>query len=378
MASPDVVRRLRDIAIGDRPQAGGKGASLGELTRAGFPVPDGYVVTASAFTQVLGTLGPDARLGGTGPAGIERPAEIEQSAASVRARIETAPLPAGLRAAIADHYRSLSTGTGARPPAGPHDTPAGPHGDPRGTGAGPPVAVRSSATAEDGSDASFAGLQDTYLWVRGPEAVAENVRKCWASLYSIELVSYRRRIGLPEAGLAMAVVVQRMVDARCSGVLFTRSPTTGDRSVIALEASWGLGSAIVGGHVTPDRYLVSKVTGEIVRRQVAVKPRQHVVAPTGHGIVAAEVPEDQQRRPCLSDEELHALARLGRDIEDHYGAAQDIEWAIARDCPAGEGIFLLQSRPETVWAHRESGPVAMPKPKPFSHVLELLSKQLPS
>ncbi len=350
MAGSDFVRRLPDIGLGDRRLAGGKGSSLGELTRAGFPVPDGYVVTASAFEQVLAALGQQAS------GEIERlspgdHAAIDRAAASIRRRIENAPLPPGLRAAIADHYWNLG---------------------------GAPVAVRSSATAEDGRDASFAGLQDTYLSVHGPEAVAEYVRKCWASLFSIESVSYRRRMGLPEAGLAMAVVVQHMIDPRCSGVMFTRSPTTGDRSVIALEASWGLGSAIVGGAVTPDTYRVSKVTGEICRRQVAVKARLHRMVPDGQGIVEDDVPAKLRGTACLSDEEIHALARLGRRVEDHYGAPQDIEWAIARDWPAGEGVFLLQSRPETVWAHRKPAPLAAPKPKPFSHVVELLGKNLPS
>jgi pyruvate,water dikinase len=351
MAGSGFVRRLPDIAIADRQLAGGKGSSLGELTRAGFPVPDGYVVTAPAFEQMLAALGQQASLGEIErlPAGDH--AGIERAAASIRRRIENAPLPAGLRTSIADHYRALG---------------------------GAPVAVRSSATAEDGGEASFAGLQDTYLWTRGPEAVAEHVRKCWASLYSLESVSYRRRIGLPEAGLAMAVVVQRMVDARCAGVMFTRSPTTGDRSVIALEASWGLGSAIVGGAVTPDTYRISKVTGEIVRRQVAVKVRLHRMALGGQGIVEDDVPVNLQAAACLSDEEIRALARLGRHIEDHYGAPQDIEWAIAGDRRAGEGLFLLQSRPETVWAHREPTPLAAPKATPFSHVVELLGKNLPS
>jgi pyruvate,water dikinase len=202
-----VVRPLRDFGIGDRLLAGGKGASLGELIQAGFPVPDGYVVTAPACTEP----------------------------------------PAVVDAAIAAGYRALG---------------------------GPPVAVRSSATAEDGAGASFAGTAESYLGVRGADAVAAHVRKCWASLYRPELVSYRQHRGLPEAGLAMAVLVQRMVDARCSGVMFTRSPASGDRSVIAIEAAWGLGSAVVGGAVTPDSFLVSKVTGGIVRRQVAVKTRQ--------------------------------------------------------------------------------------------------------
>jgi pyruvate,water dikinase len=133
------------------------------------------------------------------------------------------------------------------------------------------VAVRSSATSEDAKDASFAGLQDTYLWVRGTDEVLRMVRSCWASLYSVESVSYRRQRGMDERGVAMAVVVQTMVDARTAGVMFTRSPTTGDRSVVAIEAAWGLGSAVVGGEVTPDRWVVGKITGEISVRDISTR-----------------------------------------------------------------------------------------------------------
>jgi pyruvate,water dikinase len=373
MADPVFVRRFPDMTIADRELAGGKGASLAELTRAGFPVPDGYVVTTLAFTQALAPLGLHASLREIERLPLGDHAGIERAAASIRSSIVKAPLPAGLRGAIAEHYLSLLPQSHSL-----ERNAAATPGHQAGGEDGPPVAIRSSATAEDSANASFAGLQDTYLWVRGPDAVAEHVRRCWASLYSTESVSYRRRLGLPEAGLAMAVVVQRMVDARCSGVMFTASPATGDRSVIAVEASWGLGSAIVGGAVTPDTYLVSKVTDEIVRRRVAIKARQHLMAPGGTGVVERDVPADLQGRACLSDAQIRALARLGRHIEDLYGSPQDIEWAITRDITAGDGVFLLQSRPETAWANRESTPVATPKPTPFGHVIELLSKNRPS
>ncbi len=144
-----------------------------------------------------------------------------------------------------------------------------------------PVAVRSSATTEDADDACFAGLQDTYLWVLGGDEVLHKVRECWASLYSVESVCYRRKHGLPEAGVAMGVVVQRMVDARCAGVMFTRSPTTGDRSVVTIEGAWGLGSAVVSGEVTPDRWVVAKITGEISVRDISDKHIQQLPAAGG-------------------------------------------------------------------------------------------------
>ena len=239
------------------------------------------------------------------------------------------------------------------------------------------VAVRSSATMEDSPEASFAGLQDSYLAVRGIDAVLDRVRSCWASLYNDESVSYRRRRGIGEGGLAMGVVVQRMVSPRAAGVMFTRSPVTGDRSVVAIEGTWGLGSALVAGEVTPDSFTVSKVTGEITGRRVSAKLRAHSFAPNGHGISAQPMPTALRRSPCLTDDEARALALVGRQVEEHYGVPQDIEWALLGDspgCPAlhadpADRIVLLQSRPETVWAARERPPVATPKPRASDHVL---------
>jgi pyruvate, water dikinase len=273
--------------------------------------------------------------------------------AEVRARLESAILPQDLQETIATHYEAL------------HTRPISVEGS-------EPVAIRSSATSEDSADASFAGLQDTYLWVRGADSVIEHVRKCWASLYAVESVVYRRRLKLPEQGLAMGVVIQRMIDSRCSGVMFTRSPSTGDRSVVVVEASWGLGSAIVSGEVTPDKYVVGKITGEIVNRAVSTKMRQHRPNPDGAGVIEEEVPSDQQNAACVSDEEIHELVDIAKRVERHYGCSQDIEWAIARELPEGENIFVLQSRPETVWGSKDAAPVASPKGKPFDHVFSLL------
>ena len=229
-----------------------------------------------------------------------------------------------------------------------------------------PLAVRSSATTEDAEDTSFAGLQDTFLWVMGAQVTLKYVRSCWASLYSVPSIAYRRKHGMPEGGVAMAVVVQQMVDARTAGVMFTRSPLTGDRSVITIEATWGLGSAVVSGEVTPDRFVIAKITGEISVRDISDKHIQHVPA-AGGGIEEVETPEDIRRAPCLSDAELAELKEIGRRVERHYGRPQDIEWAIDR---AGK-IFLLQSRPETVWSARDRTPVAKPAENPLMHVMNI-------
>lgn len=333
-----------NLGIDDRPLAGGKGASLGEMTRAGLPIPEGFVVSTQAFTDWLQAL--DAR-----HAIRQRISALRHDAldavnactADIRATIGEEPLSAALRDELAASYARLGSG---------------------------PVAVRSSATSEDSAEASFAGLQDTYLWVQGVDALIEKVRTCWASLYSPESVSYRLRLGLPEDQLAMGVVVQRMVHSRCSGVMFTRSPTTGDRSVITIEGSWGLGSSIVSGEVTPDRFVVNKVTGEIRSRSIADKAIEHVPDVQG-GVRELEVDAARRKACCLSDAQLHALAQIGRSVEKHYGAPQDIEWALDQD----DSIRLLQSRPETVWATRDKAPVARPAASAFDHIFATLGGQ---
>jgi pyruvate, water dikinase len=343
------VRCLPDITIADRPAVGGKGASLGELMRAGVSVPPGLVVTTAAFFQAMAVIDPDHTLRNRlerVPLGDDRTAGWVAS--KLREQVLGASLPDDLHAQLAQHYRELGS-------AGESD---------------PPVAVRSSATGEDSLGASFAGLQDTFLWVRGADDVLAQVRACWASLYSAESVTYRRHRRLPEADMAMAVVVQRMVDPRCSGVLFTSSPLTGDRSVVAVEASWGLGSAIVGGEVTPDSYTISKVTGEILRRDVSTKLRQHRADSSGRGVTAVAVAEELQAEPCLTDEQLRRLLMIGQQIEEHYGTPQDIEWAIPEQPVDGADILLLQSRPETVWANRERRLPNAPKARAYDHVLD--------
>jgi pyruvate, water dikinase len=286
---------------------------------------------------------------------------IAQVAARVRERIKAVPLPTEVEAQITAMYEALDP----RVPA-------------------PVVAVRSSATMEDSATASFAGLQDTYLAVRGAAAVLDAVRRCWASLYNDESVAYRRRLGLSEDGLAMGVVVQRMLRPRAAGVMFTRSPVTGDRSVVAIEGTWGLGSALVAGEVTPDRFTVSKVTGEITGRRVGAKLRLHSFGSNEPGISSSAMPLALRGTPCLTDDEARALAFVGQRVEDLYGVPQDIEWAMIGDDPAcppmhgdpADRIRLLQSRPETVWAARSQAPVATPKPRASDHILAWLEKPL--
>ena len=205
----------------------------------------------------------------------------------------------------------------------------------------PPVAVRSSAVGEDGAEASYAGQQESYLWVRGVDELCNAVRDCWASLYTDRAVAYRANLGATDP--AMGVTVQTMVDAAVSGVFFTCNPVTGDPSMVAVNASWGLGLAVVGGETNPDDFLVSKVTGEIVRRTINSKDVEYVVAPDGRGTVRAEVPKERRKAPSLAVDELAALVDLAKRVERHFGSHQDVEWAFDR---AGT-LHTLQARPVT-------------------------------
>ena len=413
------VVTLRDAA--DAGTVGGKAASLGELARAGVAVPPGFAVTTEAFAAAMAETDADGAL----RAGIEALpaadlAEVARVAARFRALVAGAPLPAEVAAAIEAGYAELAS---AREDCAGEDCAgedcagedcasghgAGEHG---ARGAGPDVAVRSSATVEDSAAASFAGLQDTYLGVSGAAPVLDHVRRCWASLYNDESVAYRRRLGLPEAGVAMAVVVQRMVAPRAAGVMFTRSPVTGDRSVVAIEGTWGLGSALVSGDVTPDSWVISKITSEITGRRISPKVKMHGYLPGGNAVspspspgypadpderadvmgrvTVLDIPADLREVPCLTDEEIRALAAVARRVEAHYGAPQDIEWAVlaapfahtpvpdtpAPDAPAESRVVLLQSRPETVWAARDAKPAGAPKARAADHVLALFGKPL--
>ena len=344
MQSTALIGWFADLTLADRPTVGGKGGSLGELTRAGIAVPGGFVVRTAAFDAFIGELEQQAplrtRVEALAPDDLEG---ITALSAQLVARVTGAPLPGSLREALREAQGALL-----------------------GSETRSPVAVRSSATTEDAEDASFAGLQDTYLWVMGADEVERQVRACWASLYSVPSIAYRRRKGLPEAGVAMAVVVQRMVDARCAGVMFTRSPTTGDRSVIVIESAWGLGSAVVSGEVTPDRFVVGKITGEISVREIRDKHVRHVPQATG-GTVEQETPGELREAPSLSDPELMQLREVARRIEKHYGRPQDIEWAFDQ----AQGLRILQSRPETVWSTKEAAPVAVAKDNPLQHVMNV-------
>ncbi|MGH3439714.1 MAG: PEP/pyruvate-binding domain-containing protein, partial [Sciscionella sp.] len=258
------------------------------------------------------------------------PAGVAETGAAVRALVLGLELPGWLRGELDAGYAELCRRCGEDEV---------------------PVAVRSSATCEDQPDASFAGEHDTYLWVHGADEVAEHVLRCWSSLYTDRALCYRRQMDYPEDGVAMSVGVQQMVLPRAAGVAFTLNPLDGDRSQVAIDASWGLGESVVSGSVTPDNFLVDKVLGAVTRRTISPKTVEHRLGADNH-VHEFAVEPDRREVPCLTDDEICAVAKLARRAEKHYGCPQDVEWAIDPQLPAGENVVLLQSRPETVWSRK--------------------------
>jgi len=307
---------------------GGKAVGLAEMTSVGLPVAPGFAVTTRAYREFLGAetrAQVDAVLDAVTDAASRAAAgeRLEQILLGV-------PVPAAVRDAIAAAYGELCAATGIADVA---------------------VAVRSSATAEDSVGASFAGEFETWVDIVGADAVTEYVRRCYASIYSARVLSYLDDQGINPHQIEMAVVVQKTVRARAAGVMFTLSPVTGDRSKISIEASWGLGLAVVGGEVTPDRYVVDKISLKVSERVPGDKRIEY-----RRGDAPADVAEDRWARLCLTDEEVTALARLGKQLERQHGAPQDIEFAIDSELPAGDQVVLLQCRPETVWSKVERKP----------------------
>jgi pyruvate,water dikinase len=336
MSGPPIVWVGPDVAP-DAVALGGKGAGLARLAACGMPVPPAFVVTADGYRRAVPAEAREevARRLAAIPAGLP-PEELEEAAAAVRAVLLAATdghaLTREVRAAHAELARRA--------------------GDPDLA-----VAVRSSSVAEDAADRSFAGEHDTYLWVSGAEEVDRRLRDCWASLVTARAVAYREHGGGGAPDVAMAVVVQQMAPARSAGVLMTLNPVNGDRSKVMIESVWGLGEPLVSGAVTPDRFLVDKVTGEILRREIAEKRTAAIRDPsTGRGVAVVEVEEGRRAQPSLSDPEIAELVRLGRAVEKAAGTPQDGEFAVLDGQPPGN-VRLLQARPETVWAIRRGRPL---------------------
>ncbi len=313
-------------------ELGGKCASLVALTNADMPVPPGFAVTTAAYTAFIEQSGIaddiHTLLSSLNPDDV---AHVDEVSARIRDEIERRPVPREVHDQFDLAYHALQARFAEETP----------------------VAVRSSATAEDLPDASFAGQQDTYLWLVGRDEVAHHVRRCWASLYTSRAIMYRLKNGIPSEGLSMAVAVQKMVNAKSSGVAMTIDPSNGDRSTIVIDAAWGLGELVVSGLVTPDNLHVDKVMLAVAEQHLGDKHIELVPDPASHSVVEHEVEPERRAARCLTDSEVTAVAAMAKRAEKHFGCPQDIEWAIDRGLPDGENLLLLQSRPETVWAGKD-------------------------
>jgi pyruvate,water dikinase len=301
------ARRFSALSKADVAYAGGKGANLGEMTGAGLPIPPGFVVGAPAYASFCDSGGLRERIAGRlETLDVDDTEALAAAAAEVREMVEAEPIPAAVEEAIRSEYAQLAGGSDV------------------------PVAVRSSATAEDTEAASFAGMNETLLNVRGADAVVEAVRRCWSSLFGGRTVFYRAKRGFGQADMDIAVVVQWQVLSTRAGVMFTIDPASGATDRLVIEGSFGLGEAVVSGSVSPDRYVVEKETLAILERDV--KRKELVIEPQPNGgTVTRELSGDEAVRPVLSDAEVQELGELGRRIEGHYGSPQDTEWCFDSD-----------------------------------------------
>ncbi|WP_456434908.1 phosphoenolpyruvate synthase [Methanopyrus sp.] len=322
------VRWFEEISKDDVDVAGGKGANLGEMTQAGLPVPPGFVVLSTAYNEFLERTGLEEKIKEIlSSHDLSDNDELQEATKEIQRLIVEAEMPEEIREEIVKAYRELCEKVGKEEEF---------------------VAVRSSATAEDLPEASFAGQQETFLNVRGEENVVKYVQKCWASLFTPRAVAYREEQGFEHPDVSIAVVVQKMVDSKKSGVMFTVHPYTGDRDKMVIEAVWGLGEAVVSGEVTPDTYIVDKNTFEVIEEQISEQEWMYTKDPETGETVKAEVPEDKRDARKLTDEEIKELAEIGVAVEEHYGFPQDIEWAIE-----GGEVYVLQSRPVTTIPEEE-------------------------
>ncbi|HYG59655.1 MAG TPA: PEP/pyruvate-binding domain-containing protein, partial [Symbiobacteriaceae bacterium] len=321
-----LTRIFAQLGKADLPLAGGKGANLGEMVQAGLPVPPGFVLLTEAYRMFVRQAGIQAAIENlANDAHPDSQESLDTTSARIRALFDGHAVPAEVAAAITEAYAALGGG---------------------------PVAVRSSATAEDLPDASFAGQQETYLNIQGPEAVVNACRRCWSSLWTGRAIAYRLKNGIAPGDVALAVVVQQLVAADVAGVLFTVDPVSGRRDRMTIDGAWGLGESVVSGVVSPDHWVADGKTGAVITEQLAAKTVMTVR--TAEGTEERPVPAGWQLLPVLDAAKVAALVDLGRRTAAYFGSPQDIEWALS-----GGQFYLLQSRPVTTLF-----PVPEPAPGP--------------
>ena len=321
------VKKFEELSKSDIGIAGGKGANLGELTQAGIPVPPGFVVTAQAYEYFMDEAGINYQVMSIlDEIDINDTKALQAAAEEIKRIIVESPIPDDLVMFIREYYNQLCQRVGE------DDTD---------------VAIRSSATAEDLPEASFAGQQDTFLHVSGDDEVIEYIRKCWASLFEARAIFYREENDFEHSKVYIAVVVQKMANADKAGVMFTVNPSTGEE-IALIEGSWGLGESVVSGDVTPDNYQVDKKDNEIINVTISDKKVMYTNDENGTS-VKVDVPEEKRKERVLSDDELIELTEMGKRVQAHYGEPMDTEWAFEKDM-----LFLLQARPITTLGGAEA------------------------
>lgn len=328
---------------------GEKCASLGELMRARIQVPPGFAITTSAYEQFINDNSLKERI-------FERlkglnhdqAKELDSASRDIRSWIEAGTISEPLEDVVASYYRLL--GRRSRVPA-------------------LPVAVRSSATAEDLPGASFAGQQDTFLWIRGVDQLLDRIKKCWSSLFTARAIAYRLKMGFDHSMVLISVAVQKMVRSFTAGVMFTINPATGDRATIVIDSNYGYGESVVSGEVTPDQFHVNKITMEVVKKTISEKKIYYTTDPKSDEVLKLELHPERQNSQSLLDEEVLELAKFGKLIEQHYGRPMDIEWATEKGLPYRGEIFILQSRPETVWSQKEVKPISEAAGSALEHIV---------
>jgi pyruvate, water dikinase len=320
-----------DVRNTDVVLVGGKNASLGEMINAGLPVPPGFAVTAYSYERYIEEKKIAEQIYKIIKETVTNPNDPRQydvASKKIRELIEKTPMPKEIENAIRQAYRDLNQ---------------------RLELADTFVAVRSSATAEDLPDASFAGQQETFLNVKGAEDLLDKVIKCWSSLFTPRAIFYRNEKGFPHEKVFISVGVQKMVNSGCAGVMFTINPVTGNHDEIVIEGNYGLGETVVSGVVNPDDFVIDKGTTTIKERRIARKTVEYIRDPKTGKTVHLEVPVEKQKVTCIDDREILALAELAKRIEKHYNKPMDIEWAIDQDLDYPQNMFIVQARPETVF-----------------------------
>ena len=333
---------------------GGKCASLGELMKAKIPVPPGFAITTAAYEQFLDDNGLKTKIinhlidlnDGDIP-------KLEKVSKDIRSWIESGTISETLEDIIASNYRLLARR--CRIPA-------------------LPVAVRSSATAEDLPGASFAGQQDTYLWIRGVDQLLDRTKRCWSSLFTPRAIAYRVKMGFDHSMVLISVAIQKMVRSFTAGVMFTLNPATGDRATVVIDSNYGYGESVVSGEVTPDQFHVNKITMDVVKKTISEKKIYYTTDPESDEVLKLELNPERQTSQSLLDAEIIELAKVAKLIEQHYGRPMDIEWATEKGLPYKGEIYILQSRPETVWSQKEAKPLVEPKASAIEQIIAGLIK----